>query len=233
MKRAFGSSQPTKDAPVAKKRKVVRKPRGTAEMYAPATAFPDVLSTKLRYNSTMARINPAAASYYASFILNGMFDFDVDNIVGNKQPLYMDTLLTADGPYKNYKVSSWTTKIEIHNYSALPLLCYWAQAATTGEMDSLLEVQNRSNVRELILTSLGGDKNHGIITAPGKVTDIYGARQNPADLSAVFSANPTTPCTGTIFLYNPGGIVATPVDCWIKVTHDFNVELNTTDMISS
>ena len=234
MKRPLASSQGKGPMKKLKTSKPTRKrTKGTPEMYAPAQVFPDVLNTTLRYNSNMVAIDVAASSIYYSFNLNGMFDFDVDNILGNKQPLYFDELVTADGPYKNYKVKSWKTIIEVINDSTDPLLVYWSQADSTSDADSLIEVQNRPNVRELILTQRDGDKNSGKIVAPGKVTDIQGSIRNPADLTGAFSSNPTVPCIGTIFFYNPGGVVSTPVNCWLKITHDFIVELARTDAIIS
>lgn len=231
---APGSSQEVARRPAKKSKKTSRRrPRLTAEMYAPAQVFPDVLKTTLRYNSTMAAIDPAAASTYYSFVLNGMFDFDNDNILGNKQPLYFDELLTADGPYRNYKVTSWETKIIIINDSVDPLLAYWSQTNNITESDTLLEVQNRPNVRELILTQRDGDNNMGTIKSKGSVTEISGAIRNPTDLTGSPTANPASPHYGTLFLYNPGGVVSTPVNCWIKVIHDFHVELSTADAIVS
>lgn len=223
-----GGSQPTK-----KKKVVKRRARGTPEMYAPAQTFPDVMTTTLRYNSNMVAIDPAAASTYYSFVLNGMFDFDVDNILGNKQPLYFDELLTADGPYRNYKVKSWKTKIIIINDSVDPLLCYWSQANAIAESDTLLEVQNRPNVQELILTQRDGDNNMGSISSYGNVKTIHGSIRNPQDLTGAPTGNPPVGCFGTLFLYNPGGVANTPVNCWIKVVHDFEVELATADAVVS
>lgn len=225
----------------AKKRKIVKaKRRGkravarlTPEMYTPAQVFPDVMKTTLRYNSNMVIVNPSQASTYYSFALNGMFDFDVDNILGNKQPLYFDELLTADGPYRNYKVTGWDTKIIIHNASGDPLLAYWSQANAVAESDTLLEVQNRPNVRELILSHRDGDNNSGTIFSKGSITEVHGNIRNPQDLAGSPTGNPSILTYGTLFLYNPGGTVSTPVQCWIKVIHDFHVELSTADAVVS
>lgn len=238
MKRALGSSQTiTKPSRPYKKRRSSRpkgrKPTGTPEMYQKAQVFPDTLKTTLRYNSNMAIVNPSAASTYYSFVLNGLFDFDFDNLLGNKQPLYFDELCTADGPYKNYKCTSWKTTIEIINQSGDPLLAYWCQGAAVVEQDTLVEVQNRPNVRELILTQRDGTKNKGTIVAPGKVTDIYGSIRNPADLTGSSAANPASPLYGTLFLYNPGGVAATPVQCWVKIKHDFYTEFANADAVQS
>ena len=44
---------------------------------------------------------------------------------GNKQPLYYDALLSASGPYKNYKVNSWRTTYTIEQLRMHPMTC-WA-----------------------------------------------------------------------------------------------------------
>jgi len=233
MKRAIGSSQDTRSIKKARTVKKSRKVSGTPEMYAPAQVFPDVMKTTLRYNSNMVAIDVSAASVYYSFYLNGMFDFDVDNILGNKQPLYYDQLFSADGPYKNYKVTGWKTTVTVINDSVDPLLVYWAQADIVADADTLLEVQNRPNVRELILTQRDGDKNSGTIVASGKIEDIQGSIRDPSTLSGGFNGNPTVPCYGNVFFYNPGGTVSTPVNAWLKITHDFYAECARADAIVS
>jgi len=37
---------------------------------------------------------------------NDMYDYDNTGEAGNKQPLYYDALLSASGPYKQYKTIS-------------------------------------------------------------------------------------------------------------------------------
>lgn len=219
----------------ATKRKFVKraKGKGSPETYVKGQMFPDVFFTTLRYNSTMALINPSSASTFNSFVLNGMFDFDFDNILGNKQPLYFDDLITTSGPYNQYKVYKWNTRIHIVNDSDQPLLAYWAQAATVAETDTLLEVQNRPNVRELILDPKGGTKVSGFIEAPGSMFEIYGSSPNPENIIGRAGSNPTVQAFGTLYLYNPGGVVTTPVKAWVKVIHDFISELNAADAIVS
>lgn len=235
-KRAIGGSQGmAKPAKRAKRTKRSRKAKGTPEMYQKGQVFPDTMTTSLRYNSNMVAVDVAAASTYYSFALNGMFDFDVDNIIGNKQPLYFDELFTVDGPYRSYNVDKWTTTIEIINDSPDPLLCYWSQSTGVGEQDTLIEVQNRPNVRELILTQRDGDNNSGKIVASGSMKEVWGGlkRVNPENAIGTHSSNPVGIAYGTLFLYNPGGLVTTPVNCWIKVRHDFHFSAQTPDAIIS
>ena len=55
----------------------------------------------------------------------------------------------------------------------------------------MIEVQNRPNVRELILSPKGGSKDTGVIKAPGSMKEIWGpVRVNPQDANGSYFANP-------------------------------------------
>lgn len=235
-KRSASSQSMGKAGTQIKRRRTTKrlKPKGTPEMYAKGQMFPDVLETTLRYNSNMFSVNPAAASTHFHLVLNGMYDFDYSNVLENKQPLFYDELLTADGPYRNYAVREWNTTIEIINDSPDPLLVYFAQSVATTETDSLTEIQNRQNVREVILTAKGGSKDRATIVAPGDIYSVWGKdRVNPESANGNYASNPSAAVYGTLYFYNPGGVVNTPVDCWVKVVHDFHATLSTADAISS
>jgi hypothetical protein len=232
MKRS--SSQITPGSAPKRRKTRKSKSKGTPEMYSSGQVFPDVLDTTLRYNSNMTRVNPSAATTYYSFILNGMFDFDFDNILGNKQPLYFDSMFTSDGPYRSYNVGTWETTITLVNDSVDPILIYWAQATSVGEVDTLIEVQNRPNVRELILTQKDGDKNSGTIVAKGSMAEVWGTKRvNPENAVGTSAANPVAATFGTLYFYNPGGVIATPVNVWVKIRHDFHFTAQTADAIIS
>jgi len=51
---------------------------------------------------------------------NDMYDYDNTGEAGNKQPLYYDALLSASGPYKQYKTISWKTTWYFMNQTACP-----------------------------------------------------------------------------------------------------------------
>jgi len=53
-----------------------------------------------------------------------MYDYDNTGEAGNKQPLYYDALLSASGPYKQYKTISWKTTWYFMNQTACPGYIY-------------------------------------------------------------------------------------------------------------
>ena len=84
---------------------------------------------------------------------NSAYDYDNSSgaAFGNKQPLYYDALLSASGPYKNYKVNSWRTTYTIVNNSDAPMTC-WAipPISAPGEVDSAAEADNFPGVKDCI-----------------------------------------------------------------------------------
>lgn len=229
MKRPAGESQVM--ATVPKRRKTpAKKGKGTAELYAKGQIFPDVFRTILRYQSDLLPVvSVASAVNYISVRLNSMYDFDNSNNLGNKQPLYYDSLLVSTGPFRQYKVDSWKTTITVYNQQSKPLSVYWTQAGDTAEGDTLNEVLDRPNVRQLILTPKGGSKDFGTITAPGSMQEIFGDIINPESAIGGVASNPTIVAYGTLFLANAGGTSSDLIDCFVRVTHDFNVQLSSID----
>jgi len=84
---------------------------------------------------------------------------------GNKQPLYFDTLFTASGPYKQYKVHSWKATWTFVNTSATPQ-SIWVipPIAAAAEIDSAAEADNFPGVKRLYLAPNGGGDSKGTVT---------------------------------------------------------------------
>lgn len=210
------------------KRKTVGFRRTTPQLYAPSTAFPNVLKTVLRYDSNLIRrsggvsqTNPAAVR------LNSLYDFDNDNVLDNKQPLYFDTLVTATGPYRSAKCDSWSSRITVINNSTDPLQFYWCQADSIAEIDSNIEIQNRPGVQRLLLAPKGSSGDRGIIKSTGSMYKIFGDAVNPVSKISFATADPATVAFGTYVGYNPNA--ASVPDFWVSIQHDFSVELSNVD----
>ena len=230
MKRPAGESQLVSSAPAKKHKGMPKRGKGSPELYSKGQIYPDVFHTTMRYSSNLVPITSiASATTFHSLILNGMFDFDFNNTFGDKQPLYYDQLLTSTGPFKAYNCKKWKTVVEVYNQSSNPLSLYWTQSADSAEGDSLIEAQNRPNVRELILTAKGGSKDKGKITAPGSMVEIFGDIINPESAIGSFAGNPTVKAYGTLFFSNPGATSSTLIDCFVRIVHDFDVALSSVD----
>lgn len=134
------------------------------------------------------------------FKCNSMFDFDYDNNMGNKQPLYYDQLFSDTGPYKYYKVNAWRTKITVTNLSSQALHCYYDQGAIGSFVDSdtQLEAQNRPGVIYRLLTGAANARPQAVFQsyktlksfAPNKISSglDYGAAWNADPINTIFSS---------------------------------------------
>lgn len=130
-------------------RKKIRKMGRIPRTFKTLGPFPKVMNTTLVYKNPSVNVTSAGISSYnyCNFALNSMFDFDQTNIIGNKQPLFYDQLLSIDGPYKNYKVNAWKTTIKFINLSDKAMFVYYDGNLTAlTETDQLNEVQNRRGV---------------------------------------------------------------------------------------
>jgi len=124
MKRSASTALTTKGgAPksrFSKKRRVTKR-RFTTLRRQPDGPFPASKRITMVYENALTPISGAAAFLSKSVKYNSLYDFDNGTgDLGNKQPLYFDTLFTASGPYKQYKVHSWKATWTFVNTSATP-----------------------------------------------------------------------------------------------------------------
>jgi len=93
MKRSASTALTTKGG-APKKRRVVK----TTLQRKPDGPFPRSKKVTWIYENALTALSGAAATLAKSVKLNDAYDFDNSADVGNKQPLYWDTLMTASGP---------------------------------------------------------------------------------------------------------------------------------------
>lgn len=164
---------------------------------------------------------------------NSAYDYDNSSgaAFGNKQPLYYDALLSASGPYKNYKVNSWRTTYTIVNNGDSPMTI-WAlpPISATSEIDSAAEADNFPGVKRLYLSSKGGSKSTGTITVTGNVADVYTSATGEGGLIAAYNADPTYLVYGGLILQTAD---ATNIAAYVAVRHVMNTTLQVVDAIVS
>jgi len=61
------------------------------------------------YENALSKVSGGTNVVTVQVKPNDMYDYDNTGEAGNKQPLYYDALLSASGPYKQYKTISWKT----------------------------------------------------------------------------------------------------------------------------
>lgn len=186
------------------------------------------------YENALAQIAGAANVVTAIMKPNVAFDFDSSGDFGNKQPLFYDTLLTASGPYRTYKVISWkTTYTFINNTATTPVDIFVSPpVADTSEIDSLTEMDNFPGVKRLKLTASTGSKATGTITVYGHIGDVFpSSALSDVNFVAPWNGSPTSICYQVCLARGSDGSTAPSV--YVSVKHEAYTELSYLDALVS
>lgn len=185
------------------------------------------------YENGLTKMSGAAATSNANIVCNGAYDVDnnLAGTFGNKQPLYFDDLLSASGPYKNYKVISWETTYTVVNNASVPTNVYFlpsVQAVT--DLDSVAECENFPGVQKRFLTGKGGAFDRCVVTVKGHIDDVH-AGDNSLGLTGTISANPTQGIFGGLLVATADGTTAQ--DCYVAICHKMYTLLTVVDALVS
>lgn len=177
--------------------------------YSGEGPFPQKLATTLLYRSAAVSATGGGAGTYAySCALNNCMDFDVTNILGNKQPLYFDQLLSSTGPYQQWECKSWRTIVTVINIGAEALSVYWngrGSAISSSEDDTLTEVTNRPYTQQRFLAPKGGTNDRAVFKTFGKWTDH--STDNLSNAAGYASQAPVV-VYGNLFFQSPSSLTA-------------------------
>ena len=195
--------------------------------------FSRKLATTLLYRSEPLTQSGSAITGADTVIvgLNDLFDFDFNNDLGNKQPLFYDQLFSAAGPYVRMECLSWRDVITIINTGAEPLSIYWnghGVAAISTDEDSLSEYTNRPYVQQFHLGAKGSTKDRCTIKSTGKWTDFNTLMQGTAQN---YNGPPSTVVYGTLFAKSPSSLTAPTYV--MQIDHFFNIVALREDATSS
>lgn len=185
------------------------------------------------YENSSTGYAPGAATGNLSYVCNDMYDFDKSaSILGNKQPLYYDSLLSASGPYKAYKVISWKTTFTFTNDAAVPLNVWVAPALTAAvELDSVVEADNYPGIKKLTLSAKGGSKDQQSITVKGHIDDIFSGFEKDLNMIGAYNGGPGSPIYGSVMVQSADA--ATAVVVYVRVKHEAYTELLQVDALVS
>ena len=198
--------------------------------------FPIRMNTSLIYKGPSTTITSGGIFNYnaCTFKLNDMFDFDYNNIVGNKQPLFYDQVLSQDGPYKYYKVNAWKTTIRFINLSDKAMFVYYDPCtALITESDTPTEIQNRRGVQSFMLTAQGNAKPSCVISKYQSLKSFFPKSVNSSEnFAAGYNASPSTFAYSNLLWQTMDGSV-TPYTIAFQIQHTFFCTLYNADSIIS
>lgn len=198
------------------------------------TPFHGKKMVSFEYLNELTPFAPGAVLGNISVCANDIFDFDRSGTtLGNKQPLYYDTFLTASGPYKSFKVISWETTYTIINTGTSPVTI-WAipPVGAAAEIDSAAEADNFPGMQVLYLTGSAGTKTFGTITVKGHINDVYpNYKEANSTLSGGFGTSPTSQVFQGLVVHSSDN--TTNVTVTVAVRHVPYVELSSVDALVS
>jgi len=206
-----GSLKRPSDAPVKAKRPTKRfKPvYKTGKVAASKTSlslypspFPRVKYVSFDYSNGLNLRIPVSNTDVASFAPNDVFDFDrTTGFLGNKQPLFYDTLLGVNGPYKYFKVLSWVTEFTVINRGTAPITLWLTNAPNASDIDTVAEVDNLPGVIKKFVDVPGGQSMVSI-RQTGNIKDEYLSQTSDAALTGTYGSSPSNSILGSLVLYS-------------------------------
>lgn len=204
--------------------------------------FPREFRTTITWKSPLKYVAAGAISYVAQVALNGLYDPDHTNALGNGQPQYLDQLLSATGPYQRYKVMGWKCKIWLINISpsepdgsAVPLDCIIAQGVRNAvDIDTFDELEGSPGTMLDVVGPGGTTKGQKMFFINGKTSDYVPAEKADDDeYSGTYNANPTKPLYLSIGVKNPYPSTSTNIKFLLKCQMECDVVFYERDGIVS
>lgn len=231
------------------KRKIIRRRRNVKRVYRKKVRktyrripramgpFPRIMNTQLVYKQPSSTITSGGLLNYKAvrFTANGMYDYDYDNLLSNKQPLYYDQLLSIDGPYRQYRVNAYKTKIKFINLSDKALNVYWQPASVNNytDNDTPPEMQNWPGVIHQQLTAQGNSRPQCTFNTYKKINQLVPATgTRTTQWLGGYASNPTIQVAQCLLAETIDGST-TAFSFAVEVEHIFYVQLFDSDAISS
>ena len=219
----------------------VTKPTMSMTRRVSSNPFPRVKNVTLLYKNTSNSVSSTTGVILNRVRCNSLADFDYDNLIGNKGPLYKDQLLSSTGPYTYYKVNSWKTTIKVINCTTAlqgqtdcPLFVHFDQGTigSFSEADTDAEIQNRPGVISKILTIPAGAKPTCYIKSYQKLSNFAPVTSKGLEYGAAWNSNPTNTIFSTLYIRRVDNSTTT-FACAFQVTHKFYVTLYSHDAVPS
>lgn len=238
MKRSFQVTKSSSAQKYSKRRKVYptgKLPTTLQSSDGKLQPFPRSKVVNLIYeNSLTTGSFSGAAVGVLSTKPNSAYDYDNSSgaSFGNKQPLYYDSLFSASGPYKNYKVDSWTTTYAIVNEADAAITVFaLPPTSATSEIDSVAEADNFPGVKRLYLTAKTGSRSFGTIRVTGNVRDVYTSASTDLGFVGAYNTDPAYLVYGGLYFASADGTTA--LACKVAVKHVMHTTCQVVDALVS
>lgn len=186
------------------------------EKYSP---FPSTRSYTFSYENGATLLTPGTATVQYGLKCNSLFDIDNNLIAafGNHSPTDFSKLLSATGPYRDYRVDSWDIEITLINQSASPLAGYLVgSSANLTDWDTFNECALFPPAEPFYMSGVAGNSGVKTIKTNGNFKDIYTFNRDLAT-SAAYNTDPGILVYGGLYLYSTDGTnITVSIACRIR-----------------
>lgn len=174
------------------------------EKYSP---FPAVRNYTFMYENGATLMAPGTSSVQYGLKCNSLFDIDnnLSAAFGNHSPTDYSKLLSATGPYHDYRVNSWDFEITLINQSVSPLAGYLVgSSGTLTDWDTLAECALFPPAEMFFMSGVAGNSGVKTIKTNGNVSDIYTFNKD-LSLTGAYNGDPGVIVYGGLYLYSTDG----------------------------
>lgn len=232
MKRTSSAITPggTYERKIYRAKRSRKTPRDTT-LTSAKSPFPIQKTVSFSYTATVNRA-PATASDLLQVCPNDIFDFDYSNVLANKQPLYYDTFLSTNGPYKAFMVKRWELTYTIVNKSIDGIFVYYLP--TTGsvtELDTIAEMYDFPGVKIDVLGANSSGSNKKKFTIKGNLADVFGKHVDESSCTGAFATSPSARLFSGIAIASCNG--TTTLDYAVLIEAKMITDLFTVDAVIS
>lgn len=197
--------------------------RRRAPMYKyPFRTGGEYLSLVYKENASLSTSASAPYDLLQQWALNDMFDFDYSNATGNKQPLYFNQVLGANGPYYRFSVIGWKTIIEITNAGSSNLEIGYGESLDTTSIDTVAELEDWPGAVTRQITPATGGKPFTRIVKTNTLVNAIGRKTTDLTWSGLYNSSPASNVYGNLVVHEVNN---TACAFKLKIMHIFKVRV--------
>ncbi len=187
------------------------------------SAFPTKTFRTLKYTDNKMLTETAAGAGASNvYSLNGLYDPDFSGVGG--QPMWFDQLLSVNGPYLKYRVTSVTITVIFGNNTAGNLYCYLNCTASNAIPASLLAAQQKPMSKYRMLNPSTSGKGQTTFKLRVSVAKVLGVTNqhllNDDYYAGSYTANPLSQPFLQLGIYAaPGGAVVGQANYTLEIDY--------------
>lgn len=191
------------------------------------SAFQPFTVRTLKYtDNKMLTEGGAGTGAFNVYALNGMYDPDFTGVGG--QPMWFDQLLTVNGPYLKYRVTSVTVNVLFANNVNGNVYCFVNATVSSSTPASLIAAQQKPFSKYALLNPATSGKGQRVFRMRLSIATVLGVTaahlKNDDYYAGSYTANPLSVAYLQVGIYAaPGGAVVGQANYTVEL--DYHCEV--------